>query len=431
MLTSEIKKLPKSEVEIRVSVEWNGWKKYIDQAVADISKEMKFPGFRAGKAPRDVVEKKVGANVILEEAAQKAIQGTYPEVLGKEKIEAIGQPKAEISKIAEGNEFEYKIVTAVVPEAEISNWRDKIKKVNKEYKGAKAEVKDEDIEKELTQLAQSRVQLVSVEREAKDGDSVMIDFEVKKQGVPIEGGSSKNHPLILGKGAFIPGFEENVVGMKAGEEKEFELTFPKEYHEKSLAGSPASFSVKLNAVQERKTPDISDAFAKSLGKFETLEELKKNISEGLMKEKKDQLAEKRRADYIEKLIESTEAELPEILVHEELHRMIGEFEMQLSGMGVTFEKYLEQIKKSQEDVEKEWEPQARKRILAALALEKVAKESEIEVSPEKIEAEINKTMAQYKNIKDVEKNIDLAKLYNYVKGNLQNEEVFEMLEALK
>ena len=399
--------------------------------MADISKEIKVAGFRAGKAPRDVVEKKVGSNMILEEAAQKAIQGTYPQVLDKEKIEAIGQPKAEILKIAEGNEFEYKVVTAVVPEAQIKDWKDKIKKVNKEYENKKAEVSEEDLEKELSQLAQSRVQLVDVEREAKDGDSVMIDFQVKKQGVPIEGGSSKNHPLVLGKGVFIPGFEENVIGMKAGEEKEFELKFPEEYHEKSLAGNPATFSVKLNAVQERKTPEISDSFAKSLGKFETLEELKKNMKEGLLKEKEEQFKEKRRAEYIEKLVESTKAELPEVLVHEELHRMIGEFEMQLSGMGITFEKYLEQIKKTQDDVEKDWKPQAEKRIMAALALEKVAKETEIEVPAEKIEAEINKTIAQYKGVKDVEKNIDLAKLYNYVKGNLQNEEVFNFLEGLK
>jgi len=429
MANAEIKKLPKSEVEMKITVGWDEWKKYIDEAVAEISKEMKIPGFRSGKAPRDIVEKKVGSNMILEEAAQKAIQATYPQIL--EKVEAIGQPKAEILKIAEGNDFEYKIVTAVVPEAELKDWQDKIKKVNKEYRDKKAEVKDEDVEKELSQLAQSRVQLVAVEREAKDGDSVLIDFQVKRQGVPIEGGTSKNHPLVLGKGVFIPGFEENVIGMKAGEEKEFELKFPEEYHEKSLAGNPATFSVKLNAVQERKTPEVNDAFAKSLGKFETLEELKKNMGEGLLKEKEEQFKEKKRAEYIEKLVESTKAELPEVLVHEELHRMIGEFEMQLSGMGITFDKYLEQIKKSQDDVEKEWQPQAEKRILAALALEKVAKEKEIEVPAEKIEAEINRTMAQYKNVKDVEKNIDLAKLYNYVKGNLQNEEVLEMMEKME
>jgi len=431
MITAEIKKLPKSEVEIKVTVQWDGWRKYIEQAVQGISKEIKIAGFRAGKAPRDIVEKKVGANVILEEASQQAIQGTYPDVLEKEKIEAIGQPKAEILKVAEGNELIYKIVTAVVPEVEMKQWREDIKKINKEYKGKKIEITDDDVEKEIIQLAQSRVQLVSVDRKAQDGDSVLIDFQVKKQGVPIEGGSSKNHPLILGKGVFIPGFEENIIGMQAGEEKEFELVFPAEYHDKNLAGNPASFSVKLETVQERKTPEINDAFVKSLGKFENLAELKKNLKEGITKEKEAELKEKKRGEYIEKLIIAAKAELPEILVQEELRRMLGEFEMQISGMGITFEKYLEQIKKTKEEMEKDWRPQAEKRILAALALEKVAKESEIEVSGEKIEAEINKTLAQYKKIKDIEKNIDLAKLYNYVKGNLQNEEVFALLEKME
>jgi len=430
MNKSEIKKLPNSELEIKISVAWSDWKKHIEHAVRDISKEIKVTGFRAGKAPRDVVEKKVGIAAILELAGQKAIQDSYAKFLEKEKIEAIGQPKAEILKIAEGNDFEFKIITAVVPEAKMKEWKKSIQKINKEYKDKKAEVNDSDVEKELSAIAQSRVKLVTVKREARDGDSVVLDFEVKRESVPIEGGIGKDHALILGKGVFIPGFEENVIGMNEGEEKEFELKFPEKYHEKSLAGKPAVFWVKLKLVQERQTPEINDDFAKSLGNFENLEVLKKNIREGIETEKKRELEEKRKAEYVEKLVEATESELPKVLVHEELHRMIGEFEMQLSGMGMTFDKYLEQIKKSKDDIEKEWEPQAEKRILAALALEGVAREEKIEASAEKIEAEINKTLAQYKNIKNVEKNIDMGKLYNYTKGMLQNEEVFKLLEKL-
>lgn len=429
-MTNEIKKLPNSEVEIKVSVAWEQWKKYIDQAVGDISKEIKIAGFRSGKAPRDIVEKKVGVGTILEQAGQLAIRETYGELLTKEKIEAIGQPKAEILKIAEGNDFEYKVVTAVVPEIKMSEWKKDIKKINKEYQDKKIEVSDEDVEKELKQLAQSRVKLVTVNREAKDGDSVIIDFEVKKESVPIDGGVGKDHPLILGKGVFIPGFEENVVGMKEGEEKEFELTFPENYHEKSLAGNLATFWVKLKLVQERQTPQVDEDFAKSLGKFDNLEALRKSVREGISEEKKRELTEKRKSGYIEKLVEAAKVDLPEVLVHEELHRMIGEFEMQLNGMGMNFEKYLEQIKKTKDEIEKEWRPQAEKRIIAAMALEAVAKEENIEVASEKIEAEINKTLAQYKNVKDVEKNIDMVRLYNYVKGTLQNEEVFKLLEKL-
>jgi len=368
----------------------------------------------------------------LEAAAQKAIQGTFPKVLEENKIEAIGKPRAEILKLAEGNDLEYKIAVAVVPEAKLKPWKSTIEKINKEYAKKKAEVAKEEIEKELENIAKSRVQHVKVEREAKDGDNVIIDFQVKKDGVPIENGSSKNHPLILGRGVFIPGFEENVVGMKAGETKEFELIFPKEYHEKNLAGNPAQFSVTVNEVQERKTPDLSDEFARSLGeKFKNLEDLRKSVVEGMEEEKKHELKEKRRGEFIEALIAKLEVDLPEVLIHEELHKMIGEFEMQLQGMGMTFDQYLKQISKSIDDLEKEWEPQAEKRVKAALALEELVKEDQAEVPAEEIAREMNKTLAQYKKIKDVEKNIDLARLYNYVKGMMQNEKVLEMLENIK
>lgn len=430
MITSEIKKLKDSQAEITVTVSWDEWEKYIDQAAADFSKEIKIQGFRAGKAPRDMVEKKVGKGALLDAAAQRAVQGTYPKVVSEKKIDAIGQPKAEIVKLAEGNELEYRVLTAVIPEVTLKPWKSSVEKVNKQHAKKSTEVSEEEIDKELDNIAKSRVQHVTVEREARDGDNVILDFEVKKDGVPIENGSSKNHPLILGRGVFIPGFEEQVLGMKAGEIKDFELTFPKEYHEKSLAGNPAQFTVTIKEVQERKSPELSDEFAKSLGKFKDLADMRKSVSEGMVEEKKHELNEKHRAELIEALIEATQVELPEVLIHEELHKMIGEFEMQLQGMGMTFDQYLGQIGKSVDELEKEWEPQAIKRIKAALALEEVAKEKEIEVPSEEVEAEMNRTLAQYKKIKDVEKNIDLAKLYNYTKGTMQNEKVLEMLEKM-
>jgi trigger factor len=429
-ITSEIKKLPNSQVEMKICVSWDEWEKYIDQAVSDFSKEIKIEGFRAGKAPRNMVEQKVGTDALLNATAQRAVQGTYPKILSENKIDAIGAPKAEILKLAEGNELEYKVVCAVVPEIKLKPWKSAIEKINKNYAKKKADVSKEEIEKELENIAKSRVQNVKVEREARDGDNVILDFEVKKENVPIENGSSKNHPLILGRGVFIPGFEEQIVGMKAGETKDFELTFPKDYHAKGLAGNPAQFVVTVNEVQERKSPELSDEFARSLGKFKDLDDMRKNVAEGMAEEKKHELKEKRRGEFIDALIEAMEVELPEVLIHEELHKMIGEFDMQLQGMGMTFDQYLGQLKKTVDELEKEWEPQAIKRIKAALALEEVAKEKEIEITSEEVEAEMNKTLAQYKKIKDAEKNIDLGKLYNYIKGMMQNEKVLEMLDKI-
>jgi trigger factor len=431
MIKSEIKKLAGSQAEITVTVPWSLWEKYIDQAAADYSKEIKIQGFRSGKAPRDMVEKKVGKGALLDTAAQKAIQGTYPKVVTENKIEAIGSPKAEILKLAENNDLEYKVTTAIIPEVTLKPWKSSVEKINKEYSKKKAEVSAQDVDKELTEIANSRVQHITVEREAQNGDNVILSFEVKKEGVPIENGKSKSHPMILGRGVFIPGFEEQVVGMKAGEIKDFELTFPKDYHEKGLAGNPAQFTVTVETVQERKSPEVTDEFARSLGKFKDLAEMRKNVTEGMEEEKKNELKEKRRGEIIDALIEVTVVEIPHVLIHEELHKMIGEFEMQLQGMNITFEQYLIQIGKTVDELEKEWEPQAIKRIKAALALEEVAKEREIEVANEEVEAEMNKTLAQYKKIQDAEKNIDLGKLYNYVKGMMQNEKVLEFLEGIK
>ncbi|EKE25528.1 MAG: hypothetical protein ACD_5C00128G0001 [uncultured bacterium] len=431
MINSEIKKLPNSQAEITVTVAWKEWEKFIEQAAVDFSKEIKIQGFRAGKAPRDMVEKKVGTAALLDAAAQKAVQGTYPKVVVEKKIEAIGSPKAEVLKLAEGNELVYKILTDIIPAATLKPYKSAVQKINKEYLKKGSEVTEEEVTKEIEEIAKSRVQHVKVDREAQDGDNVILDFEVKQSGVPIENGTSKNHPMILGRGVFIPGFEEQVIGMKAGDIKDFELTFPKDYHAKGLAGKPAQFTVTVNTVEERKSPEVSDEFARSLGKFKDLADMRKNVSEGMQEEKKSDLKEKRRAEIIEALIAVTEVELPHILIHEELHKMIGEFEMQLQGMNMTFDQYLQQIGKNIDELEKEWEPQAIKRIKAALALEEVAKDQEIEIPSEEVEAEMNKTLAQYKKVQDVEKNIDLGKLYNYVKGMMQNEKVLEYLENIK
>lgn len=431
MVTSEIKKLPNSEMEINVVVPWAQWEKFIDKAVKQFSEEIKVEGFRAGKAPRNMVEQKVGTMALLDQAAQLAIRETYGKILEEKKIDAIGSPKAEIKKLAEGNDLEYVIKTAVIPEAKLKSWKDAVKKINAEYEKKTADVSAEEIEKEMQNLANSRVKLVKVDREARKEDTAVIDFDVLQNGVPIEGGSSKNHPLILGKGVFIPGFEENVMGMKAGEDKEFELKFPDEYHEKSLAGKPATFKVTVNEVQERQTPEVNDEFAKSLGKFEDLAALRKSVEEGMAQEKTDRLKEEKRAAYIDALVDALEVEIPEVLIHEELHRMMGEFDMQLQGMGMNFEGYLQQLKKSVDEIEKEWHPQAEKRVKAAIALEQAAKDEEITIEQEVIEVEMNKTLQQYKNVKDVEKNIDLGRLYNYVKGMMQNEELFKKMEAVK
>jgi len=425
-----LKKIDDSKVELKNNISWDVWKDYLKEATKEASKDLKVEGFRPGKAPQEVVEKNVGKEVLLNSAAEKAIQKDYPELLKKEEVNAIGSPQIEIESLEEGKDLVYRAITTIMPEVKLESWKEDIKEINKEPAADNIEIADEDVDKELEKLANSRVKVTTVKREAKAGDAVQVDFEVSRDGVMIEGASAKDHNLILGSNVFIPGFEDAVTGMKEGEEKEFELKFPEEYHEKSLAGNNAQFKVKMKLVQERELPKIDDEFAKSLGEFEKLEALKENIKNGLVKEKEMKAKEEKRAKLIDKLVEKTEVEIPELLIKEELHKMTHELEAQVQQMGMQLDQYLEQMKKTREDLEKDWKPQAEKRIKAALALEKLVKDLEISIEAEKIEEEMNKTLQYYKGVKDAKKNIDMKRLYDYTKSMIENEAVLEKLEKI-
>ena len=425
-----VKKLPQSKVEISATLPWEEWKSEIDHAVEYLAKEVKIAGFRSGKAPRDVIEKRVGKGVILAEAAEHVVSHSYPKVLAQEKIVAIGKPEIKLGEVAEKKSFEYRAITDVMPEVTLKDWKGAVKKNNADFT-KKADVIDEkEVEAELEKLAAMRAKLITVNREAKIGDNVVIDFVVQQDGVVIEGGKSENHPLILGKGVFIPGFEEQIVGMKEREEKTFTLTFPLEYHAKHLANKSAEFSVKVRVVQEREIPAIDDAFAQNIGKFESLQKVKENIRNGMLEEKKRKDKEERRAQVLEALVVRATIEYPQILVDEESSRMVREFETQTKQMGLNFEDYLTQAKKTEADLRAEWEPQAKKRIAAHLILDKLAEEEAIDVASEEIEAEMNKALQYYKNVKEAEKNIDMEHLYSAVRGQMRNEKVFTFLENL-
>lgn len=427
----EIKKLPKSEAEVCVSIPWEEWKGHIDAAVQALAGEIKVEGFRPGKAPRSVVEQKVGNGAILNESADRAIRKSWKKTLEEEKIEAIGAPKAEIKKIAEGETLEYTITTAVMPKATLKkNWREGVQKVNAKQGKDENSVEEKDIDKEIEKVANSRAKIVTVQREAKKGDSVRVDFSVLQGGVPIENGSSKDHAIILGSGVFIPGFEEQVEGMKAGDEKEFTLPFPKEYHEKSLAGKDATFKVTLRVVQERDIPKVDDTFAQSLGEFESLDTFRKSIREGMQKERREKKKDEQRTALMDALVEATEMDIPGILVDQEVDQMLANFEGQIQMMGTDMDTYLKQIKKTREDMKREWREQAEKRAVANFSFQEVAKEQEIKPDAKDVEEEMNKTLVRYRSMKDMEKKIDMQRLYAYAQETLTRERVFEYLEKL-
>jgi trigger factor len=312
----------------------------------------------------------------------------------------------------------------------LGDWQKKVKTVNaaEAKKGVTVDAKE--IDAEIDRLANMRATFVSVDRPAKSGDSVKVDFTVRQDNVVIEGGRATDHAIVLGSDAFIPGFEAAVEGMKVGEEKEFELSFPKEYHAKHLAGKPAHFTVKLKTVEEKKLPVVDDAFVKSLGRFEDVAALRASIESGILEEKKQARKEEWRTAILDAVVETATLDYPLVLVSEELERMVRQFEGQVSMMGFTWQTYLSQVKKTEEELRAEWTPQAKKRIAAELVLQKIAAEQDIEVTSEAIEAEMNKIFQHYKSEQQIEKNIDMSRLYTSVRGRLINEKTLEYLEKL-
>jgi trigger factor len=425
----EVKNLPESRVELSLTLPWEEWKGEVDHAAEKLAKNVKTPGFRPGKAPKAVIEQKFGKETILAEAAEHAVNHAYSSAVTQKEIRAIGRPEVKLGDVKEGSDLTMTIVTDIIPEVALGNWRETAKKVNADFAKKETKVSDEAVMAEIERIAKMRAPLVTVNRAAGKGDTALIDFEVTQDGVAIENGTSKNHPLVLGSNSFIPGFEEEVEGMKAGEEKTFTLSFPNEYHAAHLAGKEASFKVTLRAVQEMETPEINDEFAKTLGAFDSLEALQKSVKEGMAKEEEEGQKNERRTALLDALVAEQNIEYPKSLVQEELGRIQGEFTNQLAQMGATFESFLEQSKKPLEEVQAEWLPQAKKRVAAYLILDKLSVDEKVYTESEEVEMEMNRALQYFKNAKDAEKNLDMAALYNIVSEQVRNEKVFVLLES--
>jgi len=297
-----------------------------------------------------------------------------------------------------------------------------------EIKRNKSKVEKEEIDKSLDYLRQSRAKIITVNKPAKKGNQVEIDFEFRCAGVKIEDGTSKNHPLILGDGRFLPGFEKELEGMSAGREKEFSLKTPENWPDKRIADKNLDFKVKMNLVQEREISELNDEFAKSLGQFDSLDALKKNIEKGLFEEKEIKENQRIKLELIGKVADESKMEIPELLIKEELERMLNEFKFSINNLGLDFEIYLKEIKKTADEIKKEWRIQAEKRVRIALCLKAIADKENIQVFEEELTERIDRDLKNYPNIEEVKKNIDLNALREYTEEVLRNEKVLGVIE---
>ena len=414
-------------VEILVELSVEELKPYLEKSAVKISETAKIEGFRPGKAPYNIVKEKFGEMAILQEAIDDIISKTYYQAVVENELVSIGQPKIDIEKIAPENPFSYKATVAVLPKVTLGDFS-KIKLKREEIK-----ITDDKVNQVVEEIRKMRSSQEKVDRAAKSGDALKIDFDVYRDGVPIEHGKSQDYPITIGEGKFIPGFEENLVGMKAGDEKEFKLKFPEEYFEKSLAGKPAEFKVKIKEVNEVKLPELTDDFAKevSVGKYDKVDDMKTGIAENLKEEETAKQEQRLEISLLEEAVKVCEfEELPEVLVHEEIHRMIHELEDSIAMKGLNFDDYLKSIGKTVEELEKGMEPQAELRAKTSILAREIYQQQKFEVTPDEIEKEIAEIASRYPANPDVLKQLNSEMYKDYLKNSLGNKKVIEYLKNL-
>ncbi len=383
-------KIDATKYELIINVDAEGFEKALQQAYLKARKHININGFRKGKAPRKMIEQLYGDNVFFEDAVNLLVNTDVAPIVEETDYELIASPDIEVTSVNKTDGVEFKVTITTKPEVEISD-----------YKGIEIEktvkaITDEDVNNQIEALRERNGRLVTIEdRAAENGDIAVIDFEGFKDGVAFEGGKDTNYELALGSNTFIPGFEEQIVGKKTGEEFTINVTFPENYQMEEIAGQPCEFKIKLNEIKAKELPDLDDEFVKDATEFDTLDELKAD-----MKAKLEERASKNaeiEADnkLFEALIGKMTADIPEVMYESKIDEMVRDFEMRLSQQGLSLEMYLTYTNMDMAAFRKTFEDQAQKQVKVRLALEKIAELENIEISDAQVDEEINKMAEQY------------------------------------
>ncbi len=396
------------------------------RAVERLGATLEVKGFRKGKAPAEVVRREVGDARLLQEASFLAMEEKYAQITREFKLQVSGQPKVEIMKIAPGNPLVFVITAAVWPEVALADYKSVARALAKER--APVEVQEDEVDRALEWLRQSRRKETLVNRPAQKGDAVEVDFESRVGGVKVEGGESRNHPLRLGASAFASGFDEQVEGMRQGDEKEFSLDISADHARAEIRGKRVDFKVKLRAVREAAVPALDDAFAQSLGAFESAAALRESVRQGLRQEKEREEREAFRTKLAEAIARESRAEIADILVEQEADKMLKELESGLKEHGLGLETYLASVKKSVDDVRKDFRAQGEMRVKIALVLSEIAKREQVTVSDEELTLRVEGVLKR-QSLKE-RRASDMGLLSQYLLGIIRNEKVFELLEHL-
>jgi len=390
-MTAKWEKLEGNRGELTVVVDAETFDKALDQAFKKVVKKINIPGFRKGRIPRPIFEQRFGVESLYQDAIDIVLPEAYEKAVEETGIEPVAAPDINVEKIAKGEGVTFKVTVVVKPEVKLGQYK------GLEVEKVETEVTDEDVQKELENLQKRHAELVVKEdAPAENGDTVVIDFEGFVDGVAFEGGKGENHPLELGSGSFIPGFEEQLVGMKAGEEKEINVTFPEEYHAEELAGKEATFKVKVHEVKGLVLPELDDDFAVDVDdEVETLDALKEKIKNRLKEEKEHEAKHKIENEVLEKASANAEMDIPEEMIDAEVERMVKEFDQRLQSQGLNLELYTQFSGQTTDSLKEQMRSDAEKRVRVSLTLEAIVKAENIEVTDEEVEAELEKMSEAY------------------------------------
>ncbi|WP_333953618.1 trigger factor [Clostridioides difficile] len=389
-MKAELIKKEGNKVTLKITVDNNKFEAAVNKAYNKSRNKYNIPGFRKGKAPRIVIETQYGKGIFYNDAIEILFPEVYPEAIKELDIDPIDNPDLDIEEISKDNGLVMVLNVEVKPEFELGN-----------YKGieiAKVEntVSDENVDAKLQEMVEKNARLVSVEDKAlEDGDTAIIDFEGFENGVAFDGGKGENYNLVIGSNTFIPGFEEQLVGKKAGEEVEVNVTFPEEYHSQDLAGKPVVFNVKINDVKVKELSTLDDEFAKDTSEFDSLDELKADVRAKLEEEAKNRADAETRNSVVEKIAENTEIEIPEVMIQHQIDNMLNELNYQLQYQGFGLQQLLEMTGRTMEELREERKEDAKKLVKSSLVLEAITKAEGIEATEEEFKAELEKMASAY------------------------------------
>ncbi|SFG62512.1 trigger factor [Lachnospiraceae bacterium C7] len=388
-MSVQVENLEKSMAKLTIEVSAEEVKKALDAVYNRQKKSINIPGFRKGKAPRAIIEKMYGKEVFYSDASNILMQSNYASAVKESGLDVVSRPVVDVVQIEEGKEFIFTAEVAVRPEVTLGKYMGvTVTKID-------TSVSDEEVDAEIAKQQETNARIVDVDRAIENGDTAIIDFEGFVDGVAFEGGKGSDYKLEIGSHSFIDTFEDQLVGKKAGEEVEVNVTFPEDYQAKELAGKPAVFNVKVNKVQTKELPELNDEFAQDVSEFDTLDAYKEDIKNKL-KEQKDAEARKTKEDEaVRKIIDKSKMNLPEAMVDTQCETMVEEFAQRIQQSGLSMDQYLQFSGMTLDKLKEQVRPEAISRIQGSLVLDEIAKEENIEVTDEDVNAEIEKMAKNY------------------------------------